>query len=54
MNEYEKIIISINNILNTANSLDTRELKQNFLMQNAEVFSKLQGFSNCYIRVISI
>jgi len=43
MDEYEKIIISINNILNAVSSLENKELKQNFLLENAEI---LQNFRN--------
>ena len=49
MNEYEEIIISINNILNTASSLDNKELQQEFLMQNADV---LQNFKDSLIVIL--
>ena len=51
MNEYEEIIISINNILNTASSLGSKELQQEFLLQNADI---LQNFKNSLIVILRL
>lgn len=51
MNEYEKIILTINNILNTANSLDNEELRQKFLLQNTDV---LQNFNSSLVIILRL
>ena len=51
MKEYEEIIISINNILSIANSIEDPELQQEFLLKNADI---LQDFKNSIISILSL
>ena len=43
MDENEKIILSIDNILNEASSLESKELKQKFLLQRIDAFKKIKN-----------
>ena len=43
MDENEKIILSIDNILNEASSLESKELKQKFFLQRIDAFKKIKN-----------